>query len=406
MHRRRHASVRAAVCAPVAALLLGAAGCTGPAPSVRDTEQAVQALFDRQAAAVRDADTSRYLAAVDPRSGDYRAAQRTVAANLARLPVATWTYRVRSVRTHHERADAVVELRYRLGDRDRPPVVEKETFALRRHDGRWWITGERHGRGRQLWEQGRLRVVHGQHSLVLGTVDHGTLRRIAARADRAVPAVSAAWPDPWSRRTVVLVPASVDGMAELLDGEPATYEGIAAVTTGPRGGEPGERRRIVVNRQAYALLSDRGRQVVLTHETAHVATRDHTDDSTPLWLSEGLADWVGYRGTGADPSVAAPTLAEAVRAGDLPRRLPPDADFRFTGDPDALARAYEGSWLACRMIADRWGAGRLAAFYRAVGAADGGPAQAVDGALREVLAVDREAFIRMWHSALRAELAP
>ncbi|EST34721.1 hypothetical protein N566_18205 [Streptomycetaceae bacterium MP113-05] len=395
-------------CALAGALLLGA--CTGAdGEDAPDDEAAVQTLFDRQAAAVRDGDAPRYLATVDTRSRSYRARQRLVADNLARLPVADWTYDVRSVESRGDRAAAVVALRYRLGDGNRPPVVAEEYYDLRRHDGKWYIAGEDLGGTRLLWEQGRLRVVRGAHSLVLGTVARTELLRIAAQAERAVPSVSAAWPEPWHRRTVVLVPASVRDMAQLLHGEPGTYEGIAAVTTGPPEGEEGEWEHIIVNRQAYALLSDRGRRVVLTHETAHVATAADTGDATPLWLSEGLADWFGYRGTGTDPVSAAPTLAESVHRGGLPHRLPPDSQFRFTGDPDALARAYEGGWLACRMIADRWGQDRLIAFYRAVGRAGGaaggdGTTEAVDRALRDVLATDRAAFTRMWRSSLRTQL--
>lgn len=396
-------------CAFAGALLLGSGGCTGADDEgAPDVEAAVQTLFDRQAAAVLDGDASRYLATVDTRSRDYRERQRLVAGNLARLPLADWSYNVRSVDRRGDRAQAEVELSYRLRHGSRPPVVAEETFELRRHDGDWYIAGEDPGGARWLWEQGRLKVLRGEHSLVLGTVDRPALRRIAARAERAVTAVSDAWPEPWPRRTVVLVPTSVRDMARLLHGEPATYEGIAAVTTGPPDGEAGELQRIIVNRQAYALLSDRGRQVVVTHETAHVATAAHTGDSTPLWLSEGLADWFGYRGTGTDPVSAAPTLARSVHAGALPDRLPPDSRFRFTGDADELARAYEGAWLACRMIAEHWGADRLTAFYVALGAdpeaGTDGRTEAVDRALRDVLDTDRAVFTRMWRSYLRTQL--
>jgi hypothetical protein len=389
----------------VVALFLGPGVPAGPQAGAETAEDAVQTLFDRRAAAVLAGDEARYLAAVDPRSRGYRERQRIVAQNLARLPVDAWDYRVRRVAVHGHRADAEVELRYRLTGQTRSAARAVKDFGLRRRDGRWYVAGEDPQGPRRLWEQGRLRVVRGEHSLVLGTVDLPTLRRIARRADRAVPAVSGSWPEPWPRHTVVLVPSSVQDMAALLDGPASTYEGIAAVTTGPHDGGPGEWGRIVVNRQAYGLLSDQGRQVVLTHETAHVATRAHTSDATPLWLSEGLADWFGFRGADPAPAAAAPTLARAVSAGELPRRLPPDRSFRFAADPDALARAYEGSWLACRMIAERWGADRLAEFYVAVGGADGPPAQAVEAASRDVLGTGRAEFTRMWRSALRAQLA-
>lgn len=385
-------------------LLLSPGRCTGPQDGAGAAQDAVQALLDRRAAAVLAGDQDGFLQTVDSRSRDYRRQQRTVAANLGRLHPVSWTYELQRLTVDGRRAEAEVELRYRLTEHARSPVRDTERLRLRHAGGRWQLAGEHPDSSRQLWEQGAVRLVRGEHSLVLGTVDRATLRRVADRAEAAVPAVSRDWPEPWPGHTVVLVPDSVREMAELLDGEASTYQGIAAVTTGPQSGASGEWKRVVINRQAFGLLSERGRQVVITHETAHVATRRHTGEATPLWLSEGLADWIGYRGTGVDPVAAAPTLTRAVRAGEAPRALPADSAFGFTSGPDSLARAYEGAWLACRMVADRWGSRRLAELYMAVGESDGPAAQAVDRALRDVLGVGTAEFTRMWRSALQQRL--
>jgi hypothetical protein len=192
-------------------------------------------------------------------------------------------------------------------------------------------------------------------------------------------------------------------MAGLLGAPASGYRGIAAVTTGETGGSakaPAD--RIVVNPDAYGVLGAFGRQVVLTHETTHVASRAHTNAATPLWLSEGYADWAGYRGTGRTASQVAPELRRAVLEGRPPAELPEDADFGFDGDATGLAQAYESGWLACRMIADRWGEARLNAFYRAVGA-HGKREGAVEGALREVLDTTPGRFTDQWRSYVRAQ---
>ncbi|HEX5565801.1 MAG TPA: hypothetical protein VFY14_02485, partial [Streptomyces sp.] len=260
----------------------------------------------------------------------------------------------------------------------------------------------------------------GERSLVLG-VDRpdAVLRALAADADRAVPAVAAVWPRDWSRRVLVQAPASVRRMAALLGGTADSYRGVAAVTTGEAGGRadtPAE--RIVVNPRTYGLLGEEGRQIVMTHEATHVATREHTTGSTPMWLSEGFADWVGYRDTGRPPTRVAPALTGAVRVGGTPRRLPADEDFDFTGDGGRLSRAYESGWLVCRMVAERWGEAKLAELYLAAGrsgrdAADGGPSTgggdgtadgALDAALREVLGIDAREFTERWRAYVRQEL--
>ncbi|MFJ6567002.1 hypothetical protein ACIQNU_06255 [Streptomyces sp. NPDC091292] len=388
-------------------LVLGAlgavlVGCGGsPAPDTATGE--IQRLLDRRARAVLAQDASAYRATGDPAP----AAGGDTFRNLRDVPLAAWTYRVTAVHRSGTRATADADLAYRIEGYDRAPVVTPRTLDLRERDGRWYVTGDRPAgkAGRQLWEQGPVGVARGAHSLVLGVgQDEAGLRGFARLADRAVPQVSAAWGEDWTRQVVVLVPKTLDDMAGLLGAPASGYRGIAAVTTGEAGGSaraPAD--RIILNPEAYGALGDFGKQVVLTHESTHVATRARTSAATPLWLSEGYADWVGYRDTGRTPAQAAPELEAAVVAGRVPAALPKDEDFGFGRDADALAQAYEGGWLACRMIAEQWGESELNAFYRAVGA-HGKRAGAVETALRDVLDTTPEQFTERWQRYLRTEL--
>ncbi|MFD4788094.1 hypothetical protein ACFWN1_13775 [Streptomyces sp. NPDC058459] len=389
-------SARRRAAAGLCLLLLPAfAGCDRPAPDT-GARAGVQRVLDRRAAALLGHDEGAYATT----------GTRTPYTRLRAVPLASWAYRVTALGRDGTSADA--ELRYRVAGQDTAPVIARRTLTLSHTaDGGWYVTAEgpAHGAGQQLWDQGTVTAVTGAHSLVLGTGQRTAgLRGYARLADRAVPAVSRAWGARWARRVVVLVPRSLDGMAALLGAPAARYRGIAAVTTAET---PGAGRapadRVVVNPEAYAILGDLGRQVVLTHETTHVATRSATTAATPLWLSEGYADWTGYLGTGRTPAEAAPELTRAVAGGHLPAALPADEDFGFTGDPAALARSYESGWLACRMIADRWGEDRLRAFYRAVGA-HRTRAGAVEGALNKVLDTTPQEFTAHWQDYVRDRL--
>ncbi|MER6053268.1 hypothetical protein ABT168_38515 [Streptomyces sp. NPDC001793] len=448
-------AARAAGCAaPLLALLVQLTGCA-PTDGPGDQYPGAQRMLDARAEAVRRHDAAAFLASVDPRATAFRGRQRAVFDHLAAVPLADWRYDLVSTGAFPlplgdgRRLAAQVRLRYRLKGFDTAPVTSVQYLTLTERGGRWLVSSDSDGAGdgkggsRQLWDQGPVRVVRGRYSLVLGgAADLSRLRDLASRVDAAVPAVSAAWKGAWARKVVVEAPDSVERMAQLMGGDdPSGYAGIAAVTTGEAGSSaaaPAD--RVIVNPDAYEELNDLGRSVVLTHETTHVATRALTTSATPLWLSEGFADWVAYRRVNRRPAVTAPELSRAVAAGREPASLPGDADFGFRAGADRLAKAYEGGWLACRLIAEKWGEDRLIAFYRDTGrrglhdAAAGtatGPmeartvaptvragsaASAVDGgsrsgrsglverAMREQLGVGLTEFTAMWRAYVRREL--
>ncbi|MEU9008328.1 hypothetical protein AB0D12_00775 [Streptomyces sp. NPDC048479] len=389
----------------LAAALL-ASGCAAPEASdtsVRD----IRRTLDGRAAAVLAHDRAAYLDAFAPDATQLRATASREFQNLADVPLRSWEYRLGQVRRQGSRAVAEAQLRYRIDGYDTAPVTASRRLELAERDGHWYVTADRAAKGaaQQLWQQGDVQVVRGRHSIVLAVGQKAErLRALAATADRAVPAVSDAWPSKWTGHVVVLVPASLDAMGALLGSPAAGYRGIAAVTTGEtRAAGTAPADRVIVNPAAYGVLGDFGQGVVLTHETTHVATRAYTSAATPMWLSEGFADWVAYRGRGRTTGQTAPELQRAVQRGEVPAALPDDADFAFGGDADGLAQAYEGGWLACELIAARWGEERLTAFYRAVG--DGKDrAGAVEKAMNDVLGTTPADFTVQWRDYLRERL--
>ncbi|MEU6193289.1 hypothetical protein [Streptomyces sp. NPDC047061] len=393
-HGRAWRSAAAGLCL----LLLPLAGCGGGQSSTGTAMAAVQQVLDRRAAAVLGHDEKAYA----------ETGTRSSYADLRAVPLADWSYRLTALHPDGAGATADAQLSYRIQGYDKAPVTADRTLTLSRTaDGQWYVTYDKPAKksAQQLWDQGKVTAVRSTHALVLGVGQSGaTLRGYARLADTAVPEVSKVWGTDWTRRVVLLVPGSLNGMAGLLGAPASNYRGIAAVTTGEAGGSgqtPAD--RVILNPEAYAGLGSVGRQVVLTHETTHVATRAHTTAATPLWLSEGYADWIGYRDTGRTPTEAAPELARAVEAGDLPENLPADQDFGFTDDPTKLAEAYEGGWLACRMIAGHWGEEKLGAFYRAVGA-HRERAGAVEDALKTELGTTLPDFTARWRDYLTAQL--
>lgn len=142
---------------------------------------------------------------------------------------------------------------------------------------------------------------------------------------------------------------------------------------------------------------------MLRHEITHLASAAATADITPRRLVEGLADYVGLLPSGQSVPAAAAGLRTADRAGLVPTHLPDDAAFATAGAD--VARVYEQSWLACRLIGGTVGQRGLVRFYRAVGTALAPRDQALAGALRRVLRTTPAGFTSAGVGYLGSELS-
>lgn len=188
-----------------------------------------------------------------------------------------------------------------------------------------------------------------ERACVVRAVDGALAEDVRTRCEAAVPAVSSFWPR-WERRVTVVVARDVAELEALLPGSGDLSE-VAALATDT----------VYVNPQAYATLTAAGRQVVLTHEVTHVATRGVR--GVPTWLVEGYAETVANADGAIPPQVLAQELAAAVRSGRVPDRLPGDAAFG-TGD---VAVHYEQAWRAVDLVARVYGRATLERWYRAGG---------------------------------------
>jgi hypothetical protein len=357
----------------------------------------------QRAVARRDGQAVRALA---PR-GDDRAAGRlaAVVANARSLDVRDFTLRY----VDEEGAvapdgtwSAAVDTTWRLAGFDPAPAETEVTVRFRVQDGHAAVVGLGGGdRRTPVWLSGPARVLRGPGTLVLvadppGATDPGAARRraeeYAARARAAVPVVHRVLPG-WRPRLVVEVPATAAGLDRALDADPGEYAGIAAVTTTPDGSTaPGAPAHVFVNPRVFGGLRPQGAQVVMSHETVHVAT-DAALSTMPLWLLEGFADYVALRDVHLPLRTTAGQVIRQVRRDGPPRALPDRHDFG-TAAPH-LGAAYEAAWLACRVLVDDGGEQALVRFYRRVDAGTD-----LDAALRASYGLDLRAFTAQWRARL------
>lgn len=372
-----------------------------------DVRTAVEQLLRRRASAVLDGDRKRWMGTVDPEATAFRKRQSALFTRLDALPVTTWSYRLEKLGESGTRRTLDLRLSFRLKP-DGLDTQRRQSWIVKRRAGRWYIAAAGDGQvDRDLWDLGPVRVYQGKRTLLVAAASRASrLAEYARDADRAIARVSAVWGDEWSRRVVVIVPGDTKQMATVLGRSSVTGLGkLAAVTTGAveRTGNGRSADRIVLNPKAFDSFTTLGRRVVLTHEVTHVVTRPAGTVSSPLWLDEGFADYVGFRGSGLTRTAIARSLVTQVRRGNGPTRLPVAKDFDpARGDVDT---AYESAWLAMDMIDRQGGLARVLRFYRvAIGAdrqrtaegdADASKA-ALAAAFRSVLDTDQRGFERQW----------
>lgn len=405
--------------APSTTATTGTTGTTqqGSVTPTVDREEALAALLARRAAAVLSRDRAGFSATLDDPASGFGLRQLAQFEALGKLPLGTFRYgtpepapALAAERVAQLGPDAWVSRvagRYGFAGFDEG-TREFETYftVVRRADG-WKLVDDGDGGTQvQVWDLPKLTVARSATTLVIGSGPASRLRPYLALGDQAVASVREVWTARWNARLVLVVPASAAQMAEQVGQDPTQVAQVAAVTDGPfdTTGRAGT-DRVVVNPEAFATLEHTGQQVVTTHEATHVAVRATTTRQVPLWLSEGLADYVGYRHVDATRQRIAAALLQKVRAGTGPTALPAASDF----DPgrSTIAPSYNAAWLAVSRIVDRQGEAGLVKFYLAV-ARDPGSGTNPDNAdasaraaFRSVLKTTEATFTREWLVYLR-----
>jgi uncharacterized protein YukE len=298
----------------------------------------------------------------------------------------------------HEQAElgtsawrGTVQLTYRYAGFDTAPArIETAATFVPRGSGVGIASFGGDGERTPVWLAERLSVVRTPRTLL--AVAAPSAGRYPGLVSTAVRQVSRVLSD-WKGKLAVEVPASQDQLDAELKAQPGEYDNIAAVTTTADGSlAPDAPVRVFVNPDVFGRLKQRGAQVVMSHETTHVAT-GAPFATMPTWLLEGFADFVALDHAHVPVSLAAGQILPRIRKDGLPDGLPSAQDL----DPTAngLGATYEEAWLACRFLAQEYGEDAMVRFYRTVN--DGTPTQR---AFRTVLHTTQQDFVARWRDDL------
>jgi ketosteroid isomerase-like protein len=388
-----------------------------------------QALLDEWAAAVRTGDTDSLPALFDPNAEPgFLDSEIRRANNAAGVPFGEFAYDI-GVEPETPVASATADelgasdvwaptvyLRYSIAGADAQSTRKPVALLLARHGDEWKLVSDSGVPGsdretwRGPWDFGPVTVrrvdgEEGRPSFVLGpTTQTPMIDLLASEVGDAVGHVTDVWGEDWSRRAVVMVAGSQEEFSSLVgsDHSGADIAAVAVSDAVDRRSRTASGQRIVFSPESAGRLTDLTRVSVLRHELTHIAARPVTEDGSPMWMLEGYADYVGYRGIEAQFGQLAPTLAADVAKSGPPSRLPVDGDFRGGGDTARLA--YESSWSLATFIASQYGEGQLGALYRELARGPVADAE-LDRRIRSVLGVGTDELVHSWGVWVKEQLS-
>lgn len=356
-----------------------------PAPSAAQVAEAarrtaIDGILARRAAAVEKGDEEAFLQDIDPSEVGMIRAQRVLFANLVEMGFRRLEYEQAEerfdqvvIKNHGPTAYLVrVVMRYQIADVDAVPVATELGYTFARRGNKWYLVDDNDldldlgpSAHREPWDLGRIEVHRGSRVLVV--VEKGDTKRarnIVDESAEALAEVKAYWPMPWSGTVLVVALDETEVRDARFADEDIESAASATSTFAEMPGEVTAEGKIG---GAYVVVNpaerDRVDEILLSHEFTHIATA-RLGGYEPLWLAEGVAEYVSWRGVEAvsGPEEVREWEADVITEA-LPglQSLPTDAGFyEKTGD------VYGVSWLAVRFLMKEVGIAKVADLYTAI----------------------------------------
>lgn len=337
-----------------ALLAAGLTACSGgdaetetAKPAAPDVVKAISRALDSRARVVRRADPDAFARWVGG-TAEFRDQQRTWFTNVTQLPVRRLQYTLEpdSLVRDGDSYLATAAFTLQLEGYDAAPVTTPTRLRFRpapRHPSRFLLTAADPAEP-QPWDLGPVTVQEGDG--VLGVFDAGSLAaapELLDSVESGITSVAAEVPYAWRRSVVVYAlsdPAFLLGLDDVPGDEPEELDAVSFPV--------GEGTRFALN-PAMLERAGRERDQLVRHELTHVAVGTH-DDMVPVWLSEGLAEYVAVRPLAPEDRRIPTGAVRAAEAGV--RDLPADETFN---DADSSDANYGLSWWAVEYLADAYG---------------------------------------------------
>ena len=337
----------------------GSGPVTSAAPAPPGVVEEVKRVLRRRAVAVREGREEVFRSGLVRRTGDFGLAQAAYYEALQDLPVQVFRYSFdpADVLRVEESYWVVVRVHLQLEGYDAAPVVSRDRYLFTPGGrGRLRLASvtdeaweERNGVLAQPWDRGpvEVREVAG----VLGVFDPaavGSAEALLASVQRGIADVSALVPYDWERRVVVYAPGDTGflaSLAELPGGDPD----LVLDDADPGSGSAGVR---IALHPRMLTREDAARDRLVRHELTHVAL-GLRDDAVPVWLSEGIAEWVSAAPLAPEDRALSTASLVAARDGLAEGGLDMPPSDGFNGETSGAN--YGLSWWACEALTTAYG---------------------------------------------------
>ncbi|MEO9325556.1 hypothetical protein ABFT23_18835 [Nocardioides sp. C4-1] len=284
------------------------AGPVGDSRAITDEDlDAVEDLLEVRAAALVSGQRRRFMATLDPGNPALRRKQRVLFDNLQKLPIDKLYYGL-DVSRSRTRVGTDVDARFsprvyehlELGTVFTRPVSNRVSMRFVQRDGRWLVAGERFDEDdapqERPWFGGPIEAALGDDVLVVTDegADVGAEELLDSTLD-ALAETAAVLDEPDDQ--ALLVDATTNGRPVRLSrasGQDAGAVTFTVLATDREGDDVEGPAGTVVkaNPEYVTQLVDDDR--TLRHELVHVLLAEY-GETNPLWVTEGIAEYVAYQ---------------------------------------------------------------------------------------------------------------
>lgn len=372
-------------------------------PTSAHGDGGIAAMLQTRDEAIESADESAFMATVDNADPGFVERQRNWIRTAVMAGVVDHSSEVESgvdpARSLGLDGASLLEttLSYRIGEYDDRPRVLSVWYTFVERDGRWLVSSDSDGLAVGLESDVDAlglepsTVVRSENFVVIAPVDRpGRASEVAALAEEARREVALGGDLQWSGRMPVFVVRGPKEAAEVLDvrSDTAQFVAFVAYRLLREGPVQTDAPRLYVQDANLSGQSRAAQLGAFVHELTHAAMSARTTTITPVWLQEGIAEWVRL----GRPAVGAGTPGE--------EGLPPDSAFSGA----ELQAAYRESASAVAFMAGRHGESAPLALFDAIekrGEGPGTPSYRIDEAFVETTGESMAAFVEAWRGPRR-----